>query len=280
MVVLKPDSSARDAARAIEHNRIGAVVVQDKGRVVGIVTDRDLALRVLGFARDALTTRIADVMTETPVTLTLEDSVADAIDVMQSWNVRRVPLVTGERVVGMVTLDDLLLDEAAPLRDLAAIVQTQIAERDPPAAKVADWQRNTARAAATLAHFVDMVHAETGLAELGQSRAALDIVLGALVRRLTASEAKDFLAQLPSLLRPDLEALPPGPDTQITAASIEDELARALDLGPAAAARLHAAVTRAVAGSISDGEVEDVRGRLPPDLRELFRYTESAPLFV
>lgn len=280
MVVLKPDSSARDAARAIEHNRIGAVVVQDKGRVVGIVTDRDLAVRVLGSARDALATPIADVMTEMPVTLTLEDSVADAIDVMQNWNIRRVPLVTGERAVGMVTLDDLLLDEAAPLRDLAAIVQTQMADPAAPAVNVADWRRNTARATATLAHFVDMVHAETGLAAREQSRAALDVVLGALVRRLTASEAKDFIAQLPSLLQPDLKALPAGPDVRITASSIEDELVRRLDLDPATAARVHAAVARAVAGSISEGEAEDIRSQLPFDLRELFRYVENVPLFV
>jgi CBS domain-containing protein len=47
MVVLKPDSSACGVTRAIEHNRIGAVV-QDKGRVIGVVTDHDLAVRVLG----------------------------------------------------------------------------------------------------------------------------------------------------------------------------------------------------------------------------------------
>ena len=48
IVALKSDASVLDAARAIEHNNIGAVVVQDKGSVVGIVTDRDLAIRALG----------------------------------------------------------------------------------------------------------------------------------------------------------------------------------------------------------------------------------------
>ncbi len=281
MVVLKPEHSVRDAARAIEQNRIGSVVVQDQGRVVGIVTDRDLAVRVLGFARDALATRISEVMTEMPVTLTLAESVADAIDVMQAWNVRRIPLVEGERVVGMVTLDDLLLDEAAPLRDLAAIVQTQVADVAPVAlTDPTAWRRGAARATATLARFVDAVHAETGLAEREQSRTALDIVLGALVRRLTVDEAKDLAAQLPSLLRPGLDSLPAGPDKTISATSIEDELAHRLDLNPAEAARVHAAVAGVIAGSISEGEAEDIRGQLPVDLRGLFRYRENVPLFV
>lgn len=280
MVILNPESSVRDAARAIEHNRIGAVVVQEKGRVVGIVTDRDLAVRVLGSARDALATRIADVMTESPVTLTLADSVADAIDVMQTRNIRRIPLVEGERVVGIVTLDDLLLDEAAPLRDLAAIVQTQIAEIGPTTDGPSAWQRSAARATETLARFLNAVLAETGLADREQARSALDVVLGALVRRLTADEAKDLVAQLPSLLHPDLQSLPAGPDKTITAAWIEDELARTLDLDPMEAARIHAAVAGVIAGSVSEGEAEDIRGQLPVELRALFRYSESAPLFV
>lgn len=280
MVVLNPGSSVRDAARAIEQNRIGAVVVQDQGQVVGIVTDRDLAIRVLGSARDALSTKIADVMTERPVTLTLADSVAEAIDVMRERNVRRIPLVEDQRVVGIVTLDDLLLDEAAPLRDLAAIVQTQIAESNPATAGTPAWQRSAARATATLARFLNEVTAETGLADREQARGALDIVLGALVRRLTATEARDLIAQLPSLLQPDLQTLPAGPDKTVTAASIEDELARALDLDPAGAARVHAAVAGVIAGSISEGEAEDIRGQLPAELRALFRYREDFPLFV
>jgi CBS domain-containing protein len=62
-VVLNPDSFVLEAARAIEQNRVGAVVVQDSGRVVGIVTDRDLAVRALGRALDPSATEIADVMT-------------------------------------------------------------------------------------------------------------------------------------------------------------------------------------------------------------------------
>ena len=117
--VLKPSNSVLEAARAIEKNNIGAVIVQDDKRVVGLVTDRDLTVRVLGQGLDPRATTLADVMTSPVTTLSPADSQADAIRLMQERNVRRTPPVEAERIVGIVTLDDLLLDEAVPLEQLA-----------------------------------------------------------------------------------------------------------------------------------------------------------------
>ncbi len=275
LVVLKPDSPVLDAARAIEQNRIGAVVVQDRGRVVGIVTDRDLAVRALGRALDAETTRIADVMTPAPTTLTPGDGVADAVRLMQEHNVRRIPLVEGERVTGMVTLDDLLLDEAAPLEELAAIVQSQIAEGGPaPSPRSPARRRSIARAEATLMRLLTEVRSETGLEDIKQARTAVDIVLAALVQRLTPQEAGNLIAQLPSLLQPALRSLPAGPDRTIDETSIEAELGAQLEVDPAEAAQILVAVAGVIAGSISEGQAEDVRGQLPDGFREVFRPSE------
>lgn len=275
LVVLKPDSPVLDAARAIEQNRIGAVVVQDRGRVVGIVTDRDLAVRALGRALDAETTRIADVMTPAPTTLTPGDGVADAVRLMQEHNVRRIPLVEGERVTGMVTLDDLLLDEAAPLEELAAIVQSQIAEGGPaPSPRSPARRRSIARAEATLMRLLTEVRSETGLEDIKQARTAVDIVLAALVQRLTPQEAGNLIAQLPSLLQPALRSLPAGPDRTIDETSIEAELGAQLEVDPAEAAQILVAVAGVIAGSISEGQAEDVRGQLPDGFCEVFRPSE------
>lgn len=279
LVILNPDSAALDAARAIEQNRIGAVVVQDEGRVVGIVTDRDLAVRVLGRARDAATTKIAEVMTPFPATLTPNDSLADAVWLMQERNVRRIPLVEGERVVGMVTLDDLLLDEAAPLESLAAVVAAQI-EAGGPASATPPRHRTLARAEATLARWLTAVRHEAGLDDSEQARIALGVVLDALVRRLTPQEANDFIAQLPSLLHRRLHALPAGPDKTVSENTIIDELCAQLDFEPAEAGRVLAAVAGIVAGSISEGQAEDMRGQLPSGLRDVFRGHEAIPLFI
>ena len=280
LVILNSNSAALDAARAIEQNQIGAVVVQDKGRVVGIVTDRDLAVRVLGRARDAAATKIVEVMTPFPATLTPNDSLADAVWLMQERNIRRIPLVEGERVVGMVTLDDLLLDEAAPLEALAAVVAAQIGAGGPASGTSAPARhRSLARAEATLRRWLNAVRDETGLDDVEQARIALEVVLDALVRRLIPQEADDFVAQLPSLLQRGLHALPAGPDKSISETTIVAELCAQLGLEPVEAGRALAAVAGIVARNISEGQAEDVRDQLPAGLRDVFRGSAPFPLF-
>lgn len=278
MVVLNPSASALEAARAIENNNIGAVVVQEKGRVVGIVTDRDLTARVVGQGRDPRTTRLADVMSAPVVTLSTSDSQADAIQIMQTRSIRRIPLVDGERLVGMVTLDDLFLDEAAPLDELSAVVHAQIGEGGPAATPRAPGERRrAARAQSTYMRLLKEVKAATGLHDSGQAEIALEVVLSALVRRLIPDEAKDFIAQLPSLLQRKLAALPPGPDKLITRETIEMELVERLDVDTDRARELMRAVADTIAEHVTPGEMEEVQRALPRELRTLFTSPASAP---
>lgn len=161
LVVLSSNNSVLEAARAMENNSIGAIMVQDRGRIVGIVTDRDLAVRALGHKLDPETTPIAKVMTPSPLMLTPDDSREEAIALMQQGNVRRIPLSENGRVVGMVTLDDLLLDEAAPLDELAAIIEAQIGEGGPAESPRSPARRRSpARAEATLLRLIMAVQAE------------------------------------------------------------------------------------------------------------------------
>lgn len=271
LVALNPDTPVLDAARAIENNNIGAVVVQDGGHVAGIVTDRDLALRVVGRGLDPKTTPLRDVMTTTVATLSPDDSQGNAIRLMYRRNIRRVPLVDDGRLVGMVTLDDLLLDEAAPLEQLAAIVQAQIGMGGPtPPPRSPARRRSAARAEATYTRLLNHLQADAALETPEQAEAALDVVLESVVRRLTPDEADDLIAQLPSLVQPTLHALPPGPDKSITRQTMEREIARRLEVEPERAARLVGAVGATVAQSVSAGQIEDVRGQLPPEMRGVF----------
>jgi CBS domain-containing protein/uncharacterized protein (DUF2267 family) len=281
VVVLDPGAPVLEAARAIESNNIGAVVVQNRGRVAGIVTDRDLAIRALGRGLVPETTPISDVMTTNVATLTPADSASDAIQLMQERNCRRIPLVESGRVVGMVTLDDLLLDEAAPIGELAAIVHAQIGEGGPmPSARSPNRLRSLARAEATYARMLARVRERTGLATGDEAGTALEVVLANVVRRLTADEAKDLIAQLPSLLQPKLQALPPGPDKSITREGLEAELAQRLGVDAGSASQLLQAVGEAVVESVSQGQMDDVRRQLPAELRGIFPddQTLTAPL--
>ena len=271
VVVLDPGAPVLEAARAIESNNVGAVVMQHRGRVVGIVTDRDLAIRALGHGLVPETTPISDVMTTNVATLTPSNSESDAIRLMQERNCRRIPLVENDRVVGMVTLDDLILNEAAPIGELAANVHAQIGEGGPmPSPRSPNRLRSLARAEATYARLLARVRERTGLTTSDEAGTALEVVLGHVVRRLTADEAKDLIAQLPSLLHPVLQALPPGPDKSITREGLEGELARRLGVDAGSAAQLVQGVGEAVVESVSQGQMDDVRRQLPAELRGIF----------
>src|SRR3954468_6884918 len=119
-------TSAYDAVRALESNHVGAIVVQDAGLVAGIVTDRDLALRVIGFDLDPKETRIHDVMTPEPTTVSIDDSEEQAVKLMRARHVRRLPILAGNRVAGIVTLDDLILSGAAAPETIADVVEAQL----------------------------------------------------------------------------------------------------------------------------------------------------------
>ena len=271
MVVLSSNSSVLEAARALENNNIGAVIVQNKGCVVGLVTDRDLAVRVLGRGLDAEATTLGEVMTTPVATLSPTDSQNDAIRLMQQRNIRRIPLVEEERAVGIVTLDDLLLDEAAPLDQLAAVVEAQIGEGGPAASlRSPATRRSAARAQATYGRMLNQLRAEAHLETSDQAAMALEIVLGSIVQRLTPDEAKDLIAQLPSLLQPTLRALPPGPDKTITRQTIEDELSERLGTDQSHMWQILVAVGDVVAQTVSPGQIDDVHGQLPDGLRGIF----------
>jgi CBS domain-containing protein/uncharacterized protein (DUF2267 family) len=271
LVALNPRTTVFDAARAFEYNNIGAVVVVDSGSVAGIVTDRDLALRVLARGLDPKTTPLREVMSSPVAVLSPTDSQNDALQLMQERNIRRVPLVEGDRLAGIVTLDDLLLDEAAPPDQVAAIVLSQIGEGGPaPPLRSPAMQRRIARAEATYRRLLNEVRAETGVGSAEEADTVLEIVLTSLVRRLTPGEAKDLISQLPSLLHPMLLALPPGPDMSISRESIEAELARDLGVEPAHAAQLLKAAGATITRNISEGQMDDVRRQLQRDLREVF----------
>jgi len=105
---LKQDSTAYEAASLMTSANIAAIViVDDNNKVSGIITERDLTRRVVAKGLDPKETPIADVMTENPETLSPDDSASDALEMMLSRHFRHLPVIDGEKCVGMVSIRDL-----------------------------------------------------------------------------------------------------------------------------------------------------------------------------
>ena len=109
-----PDTTLADAARLMKNENIGIVPVVESAssrRLVGVVTDRDIAIRAVAEGRDGVTTSVGHVMSANVRTTTVDKSVDDVMDLMGQEQVRRVPVVDDRGVlVGIISQADIVLN--------------------------------------------------------------------------------------------------------------------------------------------------------------------------
>jgi len=112
-VCMTPGESVSAAARAMKQHGIGTVLLLDEGRLTGLVTDRDITVRVLAENRDPQATRIGDICSREMVILAPDDDVAEAARIVRDRAVRRIPVLQDGTPVGVVSIGDLALDKDA-----------------------------------------------------------------------------------------------------------------------------------------------------------------------
>lgn len=287
LVVLSRTDRAYQAARAMAANHVGSVLVSDRQGFSGIVTDRDLALGVLGGDLDPKTTPLAEIMSEDVIACDIGADLSEAVRLMREHGIRRIPVTENGRPVGLITFDDLVVDGSVALDDLRAIVEAQLEVEAPhkpagllhpegpvraewrPASRARALMRAKARSQATYDKLVKTV-AEASELDAERAKRALTVAVCMLCRRLSPEEAHHLVAQLPSLMQPGLDRCFDGPDRKVTAAAIEKELASVLGIDASGARRTLEAVCKAVAANVTKGEIAEVRGQLPEDMRGLF----------
>jgi len=119
--------SARCAAERMHQRTVGALVVIDLNKVpIGILTDRDLAIRVVAAGLDGETTPVSDVMTKSPRTVGENTPIETALSIMRTFGFRRLPVINeSKKLVGMVTLDDILMLLAEEFREVRGVVERE-----------------------------------------------------------------------------------------------------------------------------------------------------------
>jgi CBS domain-containing protein len=110
LVTVGADDPVTRAAALMRDAGTGDVLVVDDGRLVGIITDRDVTVRVVAAERDPRGTAVREACSSEIETVSPVTSVGDAAEVMRLRAVRRLPVVDGERVVGIVSLGDLAME--------------------------------------------------------------------------------------------------------------------------------------------------------------------------
>lgn len=115
------------AAELMRQNDIGDVVVQKDGDLCGIVTDRDIVIRVLGAGKDPKKTNVESACSREPLTISPDQDAAVAVKLMKDHAVRRLPVVQNGTVLGIVSLGDLAIamDRHSALGEISAAAATQ-----------------------------------------------------------------------------------------------------------------------------------------------------------
>lgn len=110
VLTVAPESSATDAAKLMQTNNIGALPVVSKGRMVGILTDRDIVTRGVAQGRDPNSLPVSQVMSQPVVCGSPNMDLGAATNLMADKQVRRLPVMQGDQLVGFVSLGDIAIN--------------------------------------------------------------------------------------------------------------------------------------------------------------------------
>lgn len=123
--VAQVDESIQDAAQRMHDLDVGSLVVLDgEKKPIGILTDRDVALRIVCDAKDPKTTMVNDIMTSHPVTIPMTTSNEDALKRMRVLGVRRLIVADNEgRLAGIVALDDIIAQHVEEMTLIGGILE-------------------------------------------------------------------------------------------------------------------------------------------------------------
>lgn len=108
IIAVKPDDSVLDAIRVMAEKNIGAVAVMEDDQLLGIMSERDYARKVIVKGRASDTTRVADIMTADVLTASSAETVNHCMGVMTERKIRHLPVVDDDTVVGMISIGDLV----------------------------------------------------------------------------------------------------------------------------------------------------------------------------
>lgn len=132
------DASVDEVVATMADLGVGSVVVLEGDEPVGIITDRDLVLRVFGADVDPSTVPAGEVMSGDLVTATGEEGVYELVRMMAQNGVRRVPVVSDEELTGIVTLDDVIILLSMEIQSVETLIRSESPPFEVPVTQLFD----------------------------------------------------------------------------------------------------------------------------------------------
>ena len=133
-----PSMNAADAGALMKQFDVGVIPVAEGEQLLGLVTDRDLVVRVLAERKDPTDVRLSDALTKSPITVSPDTKLSEARDLMAEHKIRRLPVTKADRLVGILSLGDVALADASEravgsaLEDISESTSTTEVSDQPP----------------------------------------------------------------------------------------------------------------------------------------------------
>jgi CBS domain-containing protein len=108
VISIAPEASVFDAIKLMADRAVGSLLVMRGEEVIGIVTERDYARKVILLGRSSETTRVEQIMSTEVIAASAQQTVKECMTLMTEKRIRHLPVVTGDRVIGLISIGDLV----------------------------------------------------------------------------------------------------------------------------------------------------------------------------
>jgi CBS domain-containing protein len=275
VVILPENATVEEAAKAMAQQRVGCVVVKGRQRILGVVTDRDLACQVIAENRSP-STALADVITVEELVFVHEDNhLDDVVDKMIQHGVRRIPVIahqqhhhSRETCVGIITLDDLITAEAIDIHTVKDVIAPQVRLFGKTRTNRFE-KRKQARLQQSLNVFMKSISREMDM-DRQEAEPLIVFILKSLVERISYTEANDLISSLPKLLQEELWNVPAGPNRHIDAEYILRHMQVKFGITRAGCERICRSFWIGLELYLLNNECAQILSQLPGDLQLLF----------
>jgi CBS domain-containing protein len=129
VITLDENSTVKEAAEVMNKFEIGCILAVGKGKAMGIVTERDLLKRVVADAKDAKKTKVKEIMTSPLIVVDPKMELEEAVKLMFQMKIKKLPVVDGKRLVGLVSLTDIARFQPQMIKILKQLANKQAAPK-------------------------------------------------------------------------------------------------------------------------------------------------------
>lgn len=123
---LTPQQSVFDALQTLANHDVGALMVMEQGKLVGVFSERDYTRKIALVGKSSKETKVQDIMTAKVLTVTAETKTEDCMALMSQKKIRHLPVLDGDKVLGMISIrdlmDEIIADQEATIKQLETYI--------------------------------------------------------------------------------------------------------------------------------------------------------------